>query len=102
MCRTLLSSRIEDFKKAFTGLLLGAQHERSSVEKKLASLLEEALGKALNSIPLSLCGKQVLKILKQEFSTLTLSFTPWQISKVKFTPPNFVYIFASTNAYCSK
>ena len=28
-------------------------------------------------------------VLTQEFSTFILSFTPWQISKVKFTPQIF-------------
>ena len=35
--------------------------------------------------------------LKQEFSTFIVSFTPWQISKAKFTPQMFFYIFTSTN-----
>ena len=35
----------------------------------------------------------------QGFSTFILSFTPWQMSKVKFTPQIF-YICTSTNACC--
>ena len=40
--------------------LLGAQHERDSVKNKPANLLVVSLGKALNGMPTSLCGRQVL------------------------------------------
>ena len=43
----------------FTASLLGAQHLGEAVEKKLASLLVVSLGKALNRMPSSLCGRQV-------------------------------------------
>ena len=42
----------------FTASLLGAQHIRDSVENKPASLLVVSLGKALNGMPPSLCGRQ--------------------------------------------
>ena len=44
----------------FTAFLLGAQHIRDSVENKPASLLVVSLGKALNGIPPSLCGRQMV------------------------------------------
>ena len=44
----------------FTASLLGAQQDRDSVENKLASLLL-SLGKTLNGMVLSLCGKQVVE-----------------------------------------
>ena len=43
----------------FTASLLGAQHIRDSVENKLESLLVVFLGKALNEMPPSLCGRQM-------------------------------------------
>ena len=44
----------------FTAFLLGAQHIRDSVENKPASLLVVSLGKALNGMPPSLCGRQMV------------------------------------------
>ena len=44
----------------FTASLLGAQHIRDSVENKPASLLVVSLGKALNGMPPSLCGRQMV------------------------------------------
>ena len=44
----------------FTASLLGAQHKRNSVENKSASLLVVSLGKALNGMPPSLCGRQMV------------------------------------------
>ena len=44
----------------FTASLLGAQHIKDSVENKLASLLVVSLGKALNGMPPSLCGRQMV------------------------------------------
>ena len=44
----------------FTASLLGAQHKRDSVENKPASLLVVSLGKALNGMPPSLCGRQMV------------------------------------------
>ena len=46
-------------KMAFTAILLGARHLGDVVENKLASLLVVSLGKALNGMPLPLCGRQV-------------------------------------------
>ena len=43
----------------FTASLLGAQRKRDSVENKPASLLVVSLGKTLNGMPPSLCGRQV-------------------------------------------
>ena len=43
----------------FTASLLGTQHIRDSVENKQASLLV-SLGKALNGMPPSLCGRQMV------------------------------------------
>ena len=40
--------------------LLGAQHKRGGVRNKSASLLVVSLGKALNGMPSSLCGKGVV------------------------------------------
>ena len=51
-------SQVESYQKDFC--LLGAQQNRDSVENKPASLLVVSLGKALNGIPLSLCGRQVV------------------------------------------
>ena len=44
----------------FTASLLGAQHIRDSVENKPASLLVVSLGKPLNGMPPSLCGRQMV------------------------------------------
>ena len=47
----------KDFKKWY--LQLDAQHKRDCVENKLVSLLVVSLGKALNGMPPSLCGRQM-------------------------------------------
>ena len=44
----------------FTASLLGAQHIKDSVENKPASLLVVFLGKALNGMSPSLCGRQMV------------------------------------------
>ena len=44
----------------FPAYLFGAQHIRDSVENKPASLLVVSLGKALNGMPLSLYGGQMV------------------------------------------
>ena len=44
----------------FTASLLGAQHNRDSVENKPASLLVVSLGKTLKGMPPFLCGRQVV------------------------------------------
>ena len=44
----------------FTASLLGAQYKRDSVENKPASLFVVFLDKALNGMPPSLCGRQVV------------------------------------------
>ena len=50
----------KDFKKWHPQLsLLSAQHKKDSVENKQASFLVVSLGKALNRLPRSLCGKQI-------------------------------------------
>ena len=41
--------------------LLGAQHNRDSVENKPASMLVVSLGKTLNGMPPSSCGRQVVR-----------------------------------------
>ena len=41
-------------------LFFGTQHNRNSVENKPASLLVASWGKALNRIPLFLCGRQMV------------------------------------------
>ena len=46
-------------KLIFTASLLDAQHQRDSVDNKPASLLAMPLGKALNGITPSCCGKQM-------------------------------------------
>ena len=55
-------SQVESYfkKMVFTASLLGAQHNRDNVENKPASLLVVSLGKALNGIPPSSCGRQVV------------------------------------------
>ena len=45
---------------ALTASLLGAQQNRDSVENKPASLLVVSLGKTLNKMPPSLCGRQMV------------------------------------------
>ena len=50
----------QDCEMVFTASLLGAQHIRDSVENKPASLLVVSLGKALNGMPPSLCGRQMV------------------------------------------
>ena len=47
-------------KMIFTASLLGAQHKKSSVENKPASLLVVSMGKVLDGMPLSSCGRQVV------------------------------------------
>ena len=44
----------------FTASLLGAKHIREVVENKPASSLVVSLGKALNGMPSSLCGRQMV------------------------------------------
>ena len=54
-------SLVESYQKmVFTASLLGAQHIRDSVKNKPASLLVVSLGKALNGMPPSLCGRQMV------------------------------------------
>ena len=55
----------------FTASLLGTQQNRDSVENKPASLLVVSLGKTLNGMLLSLCGRQVVGP-----STLLVMVTP--------------------------
>ena len=49
----------------FTASLLGARHLGEVVENKPASLLVVSLGKALNGMPPSLCGRQVAQFSLQ-------------------------------------
>ena len=44
----------------FTASLLGAQHNRDSVENKPASLFVESLDKAVNWMPPFSCGRQIV------------------------------------------
>ena len=44
----------------FVDFLLGAQHNRDSVENNPASLLVGSLGKALNDMPPCSCGRQMV------------------------------------------
>ena len=57
-------SQVESYQKTlkmvFIASLLGAQQNRDSVENKPASLLVVSMGKTLNGIPQSLCGRQVV------------------------------------------
>ena len=57
-------SLVELYQKSlivvFTVSLLGAKQNRDSVENKPASLLIVSLGKALNEMPPSLCGRQMM------------------------------------------
>ena len=56
-----VESHQKTFKKmVFTASLLGARHIRDSVENKPASFLVVSLGKALNGMPHSLCGRQMV------------------------------------------
>ena len=57
----LISSRVKPMtlKLVFTAFLFDVQHLRDSVENKPASLLVVPLGRALNGIPPSWCGRQV-------------------------------------------
>ena len=48
-------------KLVFTASLLDVQHLRDSVKNKPASLLVVPLGKALNGVPPSWCGKQMAR-----------------------------------------
>ena len=50
----------ETLKMVFTASLFGAQQSRDSVENKPASLLDVSLGKTLNGIPPSLCGREMV------------------------------------------
>ena len=58
-----LISQVESYQKTskmvFTASLLDAQQNRDSVENKPESLLVVSLGKALNGMPPSSCGRQV-------------------------------------------
>ena len=57
-------SQVESYQKTlkmvFTAFLLGTQHIRDSVENKPVSLLVVSLGKVLNGMPPSLCGRQMV------------------------------------------
>ena len=44
----------------FTAFLFGVQHTRDSVENKPESSLVVSLGKTLNGMPSSLCGRQMV------------------------------------------
>ena len=56
-----VESHQKTFKKmVFTASLLGALHNRDSVENKPASLLVVSLGKTLSRTPPSSCGRQVV------------------------------------------
>ena len=58
---SLVESYLKTLKKmVFTASLLGAQQIRDSVENKPASLLVVSLGRALNGMPPSLCGRQMV------------------------------------------
>ena len=57
---SLVESYQKTLKMVFTASLLGAQHIRDSVENKPASFLVVSLGKALNGMPPSLCGRQMV------------------------------------------
>ena len=57
---SLVESYQKTLKMVFTASLLGAQHIRYSVENKPARLLIVSLGKALNGMPPSLCGRQMV------------------------------------------
>ena len=57
---SLVESYQRTLKMVFTASLLDAQHIRDSVENKPASLLVVSLGKALNGMPPSLCGRQMV------------------------------------------
>ena len=50
----------KDLKKSIHSFLLGAQHKKDSVENKPASLLVVSLSKALDEMPPSLSGRQVV------------------------------------------
>ena len=52
----------------FIASLLGAQQNRDSVENKAASLLVVSLGKTINGMPLSLCGRQVVGSCSQQIA----------------------------------
>ena len=57
----LIPNRVKPMtlKSIFTASLLDAQLQRDSVENKPASLLVVPLGKALDEIPPSWCGRQM-------------------------------------------
>ena len=55
----------------FTASLLDAQQNKNSAENKPASLLVVSLGKALNGMPPSLFGRQLVGL-----SSLTVMVTP--------------------------
>ena len=57
---SLFESYQKTLKIGIYSSLLGAQHIRDSVENKPASLLVVSLGKALNGMPPSLCGRQMV------------------------------------------
>ena len=58
-------SQVESYQKTlkkmvFTAFLLGAQHNRDSVENKPTRLLVVSLGKALNGMPPFSCGREMV------------------------------------------
>ena len=60
-CSDTMSSHTKRIKKiVVTASFPGAQPERGSMEKRAASLLVAPLGRALNGMPSSLCGRQVV------------------------------------------
>ena len=57
-----MSSHTKRIKKiVFTASLLGAQHNRDSVENKPASFLVVSLSKALNRLLPFSCGRQMVR-----------------------------------------
>ena len=57
-------SQVESYQKTlkmvFTTSMLGAQHNKHSMENKPASLLVVSFGKAVNVMPPFSCGRQVV------------------------------------------
>ena len=71
----------------FIASLLNAYHERNSMEKKLASLFV-LLGEAIDRIPPSLCGRQVLPGLSTSRKPKPVPKTFYFIKVVKVNMPN--------------
>ena len=82
----------KDLKMIFTASLLDVQHKWGSMGKKSASLFVVSLGKALNGMPPSSCGRQVAP------PTRSARVVVWRL--VKIDPLLLVLLLYTVSVLC--